>query len=60
MDVFIIGALDIKCSKLDSGTDKEFKSMGHSWRLRLNILKPFKPLDSQEPDSLLNVSCLVY
>ena len=31
MDVFIIGALDIKCSKLDLGTDKEFKSMGHSW-----------------------------
>ena len=43
MDVFIIGALDIKCSKLDLGTDK-FKSMGHSWCLGLNILKPFKPL----------------
>ena len=44
MDVFIIGALDIKCSKLDPGTNKEFKSMGHSWRLGLSILKPFKPL----------------
>lgn len=44
MDIFIIGALDIKCSKLDPGTNKKFKSMGHSWRLGLSILKPFEPL----------------